>query len=95
VIDFGSLAVIRGSKAGDLAAEYIDFFLDAATQGMISRQLGTAPVVARDKTDLTDAELALVASDVPPIVPNFAVYENEAVGLLEDGRNTFSALPDL
>ncbi|MBT5435120.1 MAG: extracellular solute-binding protein [Alphaproteobacteria bacterium] len=78
VIGFGSWAVLQGSKAGDQAAEFINFCIDPATQGMISRQLGTAPVVAREKTDLTDAEFALVSSDIPPIVPNFSVYENES-----------------
>jgi putative spermidine/putrescine transport system substrate-binding protein len=38
-----------------------------AAQAMMTRRLGTAPLVDRRLTDLTDAEFAAASSDRPPI----------------------------
>ncbi len=43
-------------------------------QGVLARKVGTAPVIARDKLDLTDAEFNAVSSEIPPIVPRYDIY---------------------
>ncbi|WP_207458208.1 extracellular solute-binding protein [Azospirillum sp. SYSU D00513] len=70
-----SWAVTRASKKLDLAHAYIDFMSRPATQALLSRKVGTAPIVPRHTTDLTDAEFAAVSSDIPAIVPRYDLYQ--------------------
>ncbi len=77
VIDFGSWGLVTGSKKHDEAHVFIDYCCDPAIQAKITRSLGTAPVVPRELTDLTDEEYAAVSSDIPPIVPAYDVYVAE------------------
>ncbi|MBR9843508.1 MAG: extracellular solute-binding protein [Rhodobacteraceae bacterium] len=71
--DYGSWCLSSISDKGDEAAEFINFSSDPATQALMSRKIGTAPLVAQSKTDLTDDEFAFV-SGTPSIKPAYEAY---------------------
>jgi putative spermidine/putrescine transport system substrate-binding protein len=71
--DYGSWCLSALSDKGDEAAEFINFSSDPATQAIMSRKIGTAPLVSKDKTDLTDEEFAFV-SGTPSIRPAYEAY---------------------
>ena len=75
VLDSGSWSVSKASKRLDEAHVFIDYMCQPAIQSKLSRFVGTAPVIARDLTDLTDAEFAAVASDIAPILPRYDIYD--------------------
>lgn len=75
--DYGSWCLSAISEKADEAAAFIDFSSDPATQALMSRKIGTAPLVAQSKTDLTDEEFAFV-SGTPAIQPAYEAYlDNE------------------
>jgi putative spermidine/putrescine transport system substrate-binding protein len=74
VLDSGSWCVSRASQALDEAQVFIDYMCRPEIQAELSRKVGTAPTVRRDLLDLTDAEFAAVASDIPPIIPRYDLY---------------------
>ncbi len=47
-------------------------------QALMSRNVGTAPTVARDLLDLSDAEFGAVSSDIDPIIPRYDLYTSKA-----------------
>jgi putative spermidine/putrescine transport system substrate-binding protein len=67
VIDFGSWCQPVASTKVDEAHEFINFMCTPAAQAMMTRKVGTAPLVDRKLTDLTDAEFSAASSDRPPI----------------------------
>lgn len=71
--DYGSWCLSAISDKAAEAAAFIDFTSDPATQALMSRKIGTAPLVAQSATDLTDAEFALV-SGTPAIKPAYEAY---------------------
>lgn len=70
---YGSWCLSSLSEKADEAAEFINFSSDPATQALMSRMIGTAPLVDKSKTDLTDEEFASV-SGVPAIQPAYEAY---------------------
>jgi len=75
--DYGSWCLSAISEKADEAAEFINFSSDPATQALMSRMIGTAPLVDQAKTDLTDEEFAMV-SGAPSIKPAYEAYlDNE------------------
>ena len=71
--DYGSWCLSSLSDKGDEAAEFINYSSDPATQALMSRKIGTAPLVDKSKTDLTDDEFAFV-SGTPSIKPAYEAY---------------------
>jgi putative spermidine/putrescine transport system substrate-binding protein len=71
--DYGSWCLSAISDKDAEAAEFMNFSSDPATQALMSRKIGTAPLVAREMTDLTDEEFAFV-SGTPSIRPAYAAY---------------------
>ncbi|WP_176556291.1 ABC transporter substrate-binding protein [Rubellimicrobium rubrum] len=71
--DYGSWCLSALSDKDAEAAEFINFSSDPATQALMSRRIGTAPLVAKEKTDLTDEEFAFV-SGTPAIRPAYDAY---------------------
>ena len=71
--DYGSWCLSSLSDKGDEAAEFINYSSDPATQALMSRKIGTAPLVDQSKTDLTDDEFAFV-SGTPSIRPAYEAY---------------------
>lgn len=71
--DYGSWCLSAISDKDAEAAEFMNFSSDPATQALMSRKIGTAPLVAKDKTDLTEDEFAFV-SGAPAIKPAYEAY---------------------
>lgn len=74
---YGSWCLSSLSEKTAEAQEFINFSSDPATQALMSRMIGTAPLVDKSKTDLTDEEFASV-SGTPAIQPAYEAYlDNE------------------
>jgi len=71
--DYGSWCLSAISDKKDEAAEFMSFSCDPATQALMSRNIGTAPLVDKSKTDLTDEEFAMVSGS-PSIRPAYEAY---------------------
>lgn len=71
--DYGSWCLSPLSEKSDEALEFIAFSCDPATQALMSRKIGTAPLLAQNKTDLTDEEFKSV-SGTPAITPAYESY---------------------
>jgi putative spermidine/putrescine transport system substrate-binding protein len=77
VLDSGSWCVSKASRAVAEAHIFIDYMCRPDIQAKLSRNVGTAPTVKRELLDLTDAEFAAVASDIPPIIPRYDLYAEQ------------------
>ena len=71
--DYGSWCLSSLSDKADEAAEFINFSSDPATQALMSRKIGTAPLVEQATAGLTDEEFAMV-SGTPSIRPAYEAY---------------------
>lgn len=71
--DYGSWCLSAISEKTDEAAEFINFSSDPAIQALMSRKIGTAPLVDRSLTDLTDDEYNF-CSGSPSIKPAYEAY---------------------
>lgn len=78
ILDSGSWIVPTHAEPVDEVHEFINFISDPATQALLSRYLGTAPVVDPSLTDLTADELAAVSSDKTPIIPRYDIYKEHS-----------------
>lgn len=78
ISDSGAWALSRASDKADEAHVFIDYMSQPEIQALMSRKVGTAPTVARDLLDLTDAEFASVSSDIAPIIPRYDLYSGRA-----------------
>ncbi|MEO0828911.1 MAG: extracellular solute-binding protein [Pseudomonadota bacterium] len=75
--DYGSWCLSALSEKADEAAEFMNFSSDPAIQALMSRKIGTAPLVDKSKTDLTDEEFSFVSGS-PSIRPAYEAYlDNE------------------
>lgn len=75
--DYGSWCLSAGSEKAAEAVEFMNFSCDTATQALMSRNIGTAPLVDQSLTDLTDEEFAFVSGS-PSIRPAYEAYlDNE------------------
>ncbi|SEA35279.1 ABC transporter substrate-binding protein [Rubrimonas cliftonensis] len=71
--NYGSWCLAEGSEKQAEAQAFMDFSSQPETQALMSRMIGTAPLLDREKTDLTEAEFAAV-SGAPAIRPAFEAY---------------------
>ena len=71
--DYGSWCLAAGSDKAAEAMAFIDFSSDPATQALMSRKIGTAPLLPQSATDLSDEEFAAV-SGTPAITPAYEAY---------------------
>ena len=78
VVDFGSWALTATSEKAAEAHEFANFTSEPAIQALMSRMIGTAPLVPKEMTDLTDEEFAAVSSEQEPIVPAYEAYLEKA-----------------
>ena len=75
--DYGSWCLTAGSDKADEAAEFMNFSSEPSIQALMSRKIGTAPLVDKSMTDLTDDEFNFV-SGTPAIKPAYEAYlDNE------------------
>ncbi len=75
VLDSGSWSVSKASNKLDEVHVFINYMCQPEIQTKVSRSLGTAPTVPRQHLDLTDEEFAAVASEIPPIIPRYDIYQ--------------------
>jgi putative spermidine/putrescine transport system substrate-binding protein len=73
VQDYGSWCLSGLSEKSAEAAEFVNFSCEPSSQALMSRMIGTAPLMDREKTDLTEEEFAAV-SGVPSIRPAYGAY---------------------
>jgi putative spermidine/putrescine transport system substrate-binding protein len=76
--DGGSWAVSKASKLVEEAHIFIDYMSKPEIQATLSRKVGTSPTVNREVLDLTPEEFASVASDIPPIIPRYDLYQEKS-----------------
>jgi len=67
VIDFGCWCQPAASTKIAEAEEFVNFMCSATAQQLMTRNIGTAPLIDRALTDLTAQEFAAVSGDIPPI----------------------------
>jgi len=67
VLDFGSMCQPSASTKGEEAEEFINFICTPTAQQLMTRNIGTGPLLDRKLLDLTDAEFAAASTDHPPI----------------------------
>ena len=78
VLDSGSWVVSKASAMVAEAQTFIDYMCRPEIQAKLSRNVGTAPTVRRELTDLSNDEFAAVASDLAPILPRYDLYLDRA-----------------
>nr|WP_309504098.1 PotD/PotF family extracellular solute-binding protein [uncultured Roseovarius sp.] len=78
ILDSGYWIVPEYANAVDEVHEFINFMSTPETQALLSRNVGTAPVINTDLMDLSEAELAAVASPLEPIIPRYDIYQEHA-----------------
>ena len=76
--DSVSWAVTKASERLEEAHVFVDYMCRPETQALLARKVGTAPVVDRSATDLTDAEFDAVSSEIEPILPRYDLYGSRA-----------------
>jgi len=81
-INYNSWTLSAGTEKSEEALEFINFTSEPSVQALMSRTIGTAPVVDRELTDLTDEEFAAV-SGTPTIKPAFDVYLDDETFITE------------
>ncbi len=74
IVDSGFWLVSKASDALDEAHEFINYTSQPEIQAKLARSVGTAPVVSREHTDLTDDEFNSVSSSIAPIIPQYDIY---------------------
>lgn len=77
VLDSGAWTIAPVSKKIDEAYAFIDFMCRPDVQDVVSRTLGTVPTVKREHLTLSDEEFAAVSTEIPPIIPDYALYTGE------------------
>ncbi|MFK8081108.1 MAG: PotD/PotF family extracellular solute-binding protein [Granulosicoccus sp.] len=79
---YGSWCLSTLSEKTDEAQEFMNFSSDPSIQALMSRKIGTAPLIDQAKTDLTDEEFAAV-SGIPAIQPAYEAYLDEETFIKE------------
>ena len=74
VVDFGSWVVSKASDKQEESEVFMNYTSQPEIQALLSRKVGTAPVMPRSKLDLNDEEFAAVASEITPIIPQYHLY---------------------
>lgn len=78
ILDSGSWCVSKASQKLEESQEFMNYMCQPEIQAKLSRFVGTAPTVDRSLTDLTDEEYNAVASSIPPIIPRYDIYTDNA-----------------
>lgn len=87
--NYGSWCLSAGSDKAAEAQEFMAFSSDPATQALMSRKIGTAPLLDVAKTDLTPEEFAAVSGS-PAIRPNFEAYLDHETFIKESWEKMLS-----
>ena len=73
----GAWTISPVSKKIEQSYAFINFMCRPDVQDLVSRKLGTVPTVERKHLTLTDQEFAAVSTEVPPIIPDYALHSGE------------------
>ena len=73
VIDFGSWCQPSASTKTREADIFIDFMCSPHAQQIVARDIEAAPLIRRDRMNLTSAEILAVSSDISPIHVDLAL----------------------
>lgn len=87
---YGSWCLSSLSKKSAEAMEFMAFSSEPSTQALMSRMIGTAPLVDKSMTDLTDDEFASV-SGTPAIQPAYEAYLDKETFIKETWDNMLAA----
>ena len=82
VQDYGSWCLSSLSERAEEAVAFIDFTSQPEAQALMSRQIGTAPLMPQADAGLSDEEFAAV-SGVPSITPAYEAYLDEETFIQE------------
>jgi putative spermidine/putrescine transport system substrate-binding protein len=82
VQDYGSWCLSSLSDKTEEAAAFIDFTSRPEAQALMSRQIGTAPLMPRQDAGLSEEEFAAV-SGAPAIVPAYEAYLDQETFIKE------------
>lgn len=74
VLDSGAWTIAPVSKKIEEAYAFIDFMCRPDVQDAVSRNVGTVPTVKREHLTLTGEEFAAVSTEIPPIIPDYALH---------------------
>ena len=78
ILDSGYWIVPEHVEPLDEVHAFINFMSSPEAQALLSRNVGTAPVIDPALTGLSEAELASVSSPKDPIVPRYDMYGEHA-----------------
>lgn len=87
---YGSWCLSSLSEKSAEAMEFIAFSSEPSTQALMSRMIGTAPLLEQSKTDLTDDEFTAV-SGTPAIQPAYEAYLDKETFIKEAWDNMLAA----
>ena len=87
---YGSWCLSSLSEKSAEAMEFIAFSSEPSTQALMSRMIGTAPLLEQSKTDLTDEEFSAV-SGTPAIQPAYEAYLDKETFIKETWDNMLAA----
>ena len=74
VNDSGSWVISKASKNIDRGMEFINYMCQAEIQAKLSRKVGTAPIVSKAMSGLSDSEFGSVSSEIEPVIPRYDIY---------------------
>lgn len=74
VNDSGSWAISKASKNVERGLEFINYMCQPEIQAKLSRKVGTAPIVSKKISGLSESEFASVSSEIEPIIPRYDIY---------------------
>jgi putative spermidine/putrescine transport system substrate-binding protein len=78
ILDSGNWVLSRASDKVEEAHVFVDYMTQPEIQALMSRKVGTAPTLKRDRLDLTEEEFAAVSSEIEPIVPRYDLYTTKS-----------------
>jgi putative spermidine/putrescine transport system substrate-binding protein len=74
VNDSGSWTISKASKNVDRGLEFINYMCQPEIQAKLSRKVGTAPIVSKKMSGLSESEFSSVSSEIEPIIPRYDIY---------------------
>ncbi len=77
VLDSGAWTISPVSKRIEESYAFIDFMCQPEVQDLVSRNVGTVPTVKREHLSLTAEEFGAVSTDIPPIIPDYALHSGQ------------------
>ncbi len=89
-VGYGSGCLSSLTEKSAESAEFINFTSDPASQALMSRKIGTAPLIPQSKTDLTDEEFSFV-SGTPAILPAYEAYIDKETFIKEAWEKMLAA----